>query len=70
MPVIPATPSPLFDQPDGFPLASDALAATSGGPPSEAVLSNYLGMEPEIRVDVEKALEDLNVLVVGPVERV
>jgi len=48
----------------------DAPAVTSGLLPSEPAGSDNLGMEPGMRVDVEETLNDLNILVVCPVERI
>jgi len=61
-------PCPVFGRPVGFPSATDApVVSDLGSPPS---VSDALGMEPEVRVDVEEALDDPNVLIVGPVEHV
>ena len=55
--------------PSGLPSATDVPAATLGCPLSELAVSNDLGMEPEVRVNIE-VLDDPNVLIVGPVKRV
>jgi len=67
-PVIPEIPSPVFGQPVGFPSVMDALTVTSGRLLSELAVCDDLGMEPEVRVDVEETLDNPNILIVGPVE--
>ena len=65
MPVVPQTSRDPFDRPTGLPLPLGTLAATLGHPSLELALavSNDLGIEPKVRVEIVEVPKDPNTLV-------